>query len=87
MEAKTSGKGQAVDAAMLDGSALLMASLYAARCIGFWNEQRGTNLLDSGAPFYDTYETLDGKDACVASVLAMSEAGIASSQSGAWHFR
>jgi alpha-methylacyl-CoA racemase len=70
LEARTSGKGQVVDTAMLDGSALLMASLYAAQRIGFWSEQRGTNLLDSGAPFYDTYETLDGKYIAVGAIEA-----------------
>lgn len=70
LEAKASGKGQVVDAAMLDGATLLMASLYAAQRVGFWNEQRGTNLLDSGAPFYDTYETLDAKHIAVGAIEA-----------------
>jgi alpha-methylacyl-CoA racemase len=70
LEAKISGMGQVVDAAMLDGSTMLMASLYAAQRVGFWNEQRGTNLLDSGAPFYDTYETLDGRYIAVGAIEA-----------------
>jgi alpha-methylacyl-CoA racemase len=70
LETKMSGKGQVVDAAMLDGSTMLMASLYAAQRVGFWHEQRGTNLLDSGAPFYDTYETLDGKYIAVGAIEA-----------------
>lgn len=68
LEAKNSGIGQVVDAAMLDGATLLMASLFAAQRVGFWNEQRGTNLLDSGAPFYDTYETRDGKHVAVGAI-------------------
>jgi alpha-methylacyl-CoA racemase len=60
-EAKGSGKGQVVDAAMVDGAALLMTSVYGAHGIGFWSDERGTNLLDSGAHFYEVYETLDGK--------------------------
>jgi len=55
-----SGLGQVVDAAMIDGAALLMAPLVGAHAMGFWSEERGTNLLDSGAPFYDFYETSDG---------------------------
>jgi len=61
LEAKTSGKGQVVDAAMIDGAATLMASTFAASQVGFWSEERGTNLLDSGSHFYEVYETADGK--------------------------
>lgn len=61
LEAKASGKGQVVDAAMVDGVAALMASVYAGMQQGFWSHHRGENLLDSGAAFYDTYETKDGK--------------------------
>jgi alpha-methylacyl-CoA racemase len=60
-EARSSGQGQVVDAAMVDGAALLMASIYGAQQTGFWSEQRGTNLLDSGAHFYEVYETSDGE--------------------------
>ena len=56
----SSGLGQVVDAAMIDGSALLMAPLFGASQTGFWNAERGTNFLDSGAPFYDCYECSDG---------------------------
>lgn len=70
LEARASGKGQVVDAAMLDGATVLMSSLFAAQRIGFWSEQRGTNLLDSGAPFYDTYETLDNKYVAVGAIEA-----------------
>jgi len=55
-----SGTGQVVDAAMVDGAALLMAPLFGAWSSGFWSAERGTNLLDSGAPFYDVYECADG---------------------------
>ncbi len=61
LEAKNSGLGQVVDAAMIDGAAALMASTFAANQIGFWSDERGTNLLDSGAHFYEVYETADGK--------------------------
>lgn len=60
-EAGRSGKGQVVDAAMVDGSAALMAMIYGLRASGFWTDKRGENLLDGGAHFYDTYETSDGK--------------------------
>lgn len=60
LEARVSGRGQVVDAAMVDGAALLSASLYGLRAEGRWNSERGTNLIDSGAPFYDVYETADG---------------------------
>ena len=61
LETKKSGKGQVVDAAMVDGVAALMGSVYAGMQQGFWSDKRGENLLDSGAAFYDVYETSDGK--------------------------
>mgnify|MGYP001820881156 CR=1 FL=1 len=61
LETRNSGKGQVVDAAMVDGVAALMASVYAGMQQGFWSDKRGENLLDSGAAFYDVYETSDGK--------------------------
>ena len=61
LEAKNSGKGQVVDAAMIDGAATLMASTFAAQQAGFWQEKRGTNFLDGGAHFYEVYETADGQ--------------------------
>ena len=61
LEAKLSGEGQVVDAAMIDGAAALMASTFAANQVGFWSDERGTNLLDSGSHFYEVYETADGK--------------------------
>ncbi len=60
-ERKGSGKGQVVDAAMVDGAASLMSIFYGMAAGGRWSERRGENLLDGGAPFYDTYETADGK--------------------------
>ena len=60
VERERSGLGQVVDAAMVDGSALLTAFLYGLRARGAWQDVRGANLLDGGAPFYDTYQTADG---------------------------
>jgi len=59
LESTRSGEGQVIDAAMVDGSAALMAMTWGLRALGVWGEL-GTNVLDSGAPFYDTYETADG---------------------------
>ncbi len=61
LEAQRSGQGQVVDAAMTDGSAVLMAMFHSMHAQGHWQPVRGANLLDSGAPFYDTYETADGE--------------------------
>jgi len=61
LEARTSGKGQVVDAAIVDGVASLMTALVGLRAAGISTAERGTNLLDSGAPFYDVYECADGK--------------------------
>ena len=61
LEARSSGKGQVVDAAMSEGSTSLMSLFYGLRAMGFWNDARGDNLLDGGAHFYGTYETKDGK--------------------------
>ena len=66
-EAQKSGQGQVVDTAMVDGAATLMAMFYGFYSAGVWWE-RGTNLLDSGAHFYDTYETADGKYVSVGSI-------------------
>lgn len=60
LEAKTTGRGRIVDAAMTDGSALLMSLFQALGARGLWNEGRGTNLLDGGAPFYRCYGCRDG---------------------------
>ncbi len=62
LEARQSGKGQVVDVAMVDGTAILNAMTWGFRAIGAFDEEHpGTNFLDTGAPFYDTYETADGK--------------------------
>jgi len=60
-ERATSGRGQVVDAAMTDGAALLNGFLYGMRAAGLWGDERGANLLDTGAPFYEVYETADGR--------------------------
>jgi alpha-methylacyl-CoA racemase len=60
LEAQRSGRGQVVDAAMVDGAASLMTMTFAFRRLGLWTEGRGINVLDSGAPFYDVYDTADG---------------------------
>ena len=61
LEARASGTGQVIDVAMVDGSAILMSMMWGLKEIGFWDETLGNNVLDTGAPFYDTYETADGK--------------------------
>ena len=69
-EAQRSGQGQVVDAAMVDGAASLMSSIYGMRASGLQNDERGSNVLDSGAHFYDVYETADGKYISIASIEA-----------------
>jgi alpha-methylacyl-CoA racemase len=61
VEAQRSSEGQVVDAAMVDGAATLTAMFHGMRAMGFWQDQRGTNLLDTGAHFYDVYECADGR--------------------------
>jgi alpha-methylacyl-CoA racemase len=61
LEAQKSGKGQVVDAAMVDGSATLMAALYGMYSCNAWKDERGVNVLDTGSPWYNTYRTKDGK--------------------------
>ena len=61
VEARASGQGQVVDAAIVDGSAHLTTMLLGALAGGSWKQERGTNLLDTGAPFYDVYETADSQ--------------------------
>ena len=58
--ARTTGKGQVIDAAMVDGAASLMTMTYTLRSAGIWQDARGTNMLDTGAHFYEVYETSDG---------------------------
>jgi alpha-methylacyl-CoA racemase len=61
LEASRSGEGQVIDAAMVDGTAVLMTFFHYLAAAGIYNGVRGTNLLDTGAPFYDVYETADGE--------------------------
>jgi alpha-methylacyl-CoA racemase len=61
LQAQATGFGQVVDCAMTEGSAVLTSMIWGFRAMGRWNDARGTNLLDGGAHFYDTYETGDGK--------------------------
>jgi alpha-methylacyl-CoA racemase len=61
LEARVTGRGQVVDAAMVDGAALLTALFHGLRAGGRWTDARGTNVLDGGAPFYQTYECADGR--------------------------
>jgi alpha-methylacyl-CoA racemase len=68
LEAKRSGKGQVVDAAMVDGAAVLMTMFHAFRAMGIWEDKRGSNLLDTGAYFYEVYETKDGKYVSIGSL-------------------
>ena len=59
--ARSSGQGQVVDASMSEGAAVLLSMIQTFRQVGIWKDERGVNLLDGGAPFYDSYETADGK--------------------------
>lgn len=68
LESKSSGQGQVVDAAMVDGAATLGGMFWGLKAMGLWNSERGTNLLDSGAPFYDVYECADGKFVSIGSI-------------------
>lgn len=68
LEAKRSGKGQVVDAAMVDGSASLMSMFHGMLAAGMWDEARGSNMLDSGAPWYNCYETKDQKWISIGSI-------------------
>jgi alpha-methylacyl-CoA racemase len=61
LEAQKAGEGQVIDAAMVDGSALLATMIYGLRASGAWHDERGTNVLDTGAWFYEVYETADGQ--------------------------
>ncbi|WP_166903535.1 CaiB/BaiF CoA-transferase family protein [Mycobacterium sp. DL440] len=60
IERQTSDRGQVIDAAIVDGVSVLGQMIWAFRGIGLWSDERGTNMLDTGAPYYDTYETADG---------------------------
>lgn len=68
IEAKSSGKGQVVDCAMIDGAASLMTMFFNMKAVGMWSAERDSNLLDGGAHFYDTYTCADGKWLAVGSI-------------------
>ncbi|MBR9909255.1 MAG: CoA transferase [Gammaproteobacteria bacterium] len=68
LEAKNSGKGQVVDAAMAEGASLLAAMTWGYRAAGFWKDERGTNIIDGGAHFYGTYLCADGRYIAVGAV-------------------
>jgi alpha-methylacyl-CoA racemase len=65
LDAGRSGQGQVVDAAMVDGAALLFSMMWSFRSLGVWRDELGTNLLDTGAPYYEVYECADGKHVAV----------------------
>ncbi|MBI1733640.1 MAG: CoA transferase [Candidatus Rokubacteria bacterium] len=83
LEAQRSGQGQVVDAAMVDGAALLFGGLFGLHNAGYWKDERGVNLLDTGAPFYDVYRTKDGKYVSVGAIepqfyaLLLEQTGLA----------
>jgi alpha-methylacyl-CoA racemase len=68
LESARSGRGQVVDAAMVDGASVLMSMMYAAFQSGFWSNTRGSNMLDGGAHFYGVYQTSDGKYVSIGSI-------------------
>ena len=68
LDAQRSGRGQVVDVAMTDGAALLFGAIAGLHGSGYWTDERGGNLLDSGAPFYDVYETSDGQFVSIGSI-------------------
>jgi alpha-methylacyl-CoA racemase len=67
-ERQTSGKGQVIDAAMIDGSSVLAEMIWAFHAMGMWTDERGTNMLDTGAPYYDTYTCADGRYVAVGAI-------------------
>jgi alpha-methylacyl-CoA racemase len=68
LEAQRSGRGQVIDAAMVDGAALLAAMFHGFLKAKTWSEERGVNILDTGAPWYDVYETADGKFVAIGAI-------------------
>jgi alpha-methylacyl-CoA racemase len=68
LETSRSGQGQVIDAAMVDGAASLMTMTWSFREMGIWHDERGTNMLDTGAHFYDVYETSDAKYISIGSI-------------------
>jgi alpha-methylacyl-CoA racemase len=70
ISAREGGEGQVVDAAMVDGSASMMAMTHSLMAAGLWSEERGMNILDTGAHFYEVYETMDGRYVAVGAIEA-----------------
>ena len=89
VERGASGRGQVVDAAMVDGAATLMTMIHRMRQLGMWRDERGTNMLDTGAHFYDTFETADGRYVAIGSIEPqfyaelLEKTGLAGSEAGA----
>src|SRR5918996_2860785 len=87
LSARTTGRGQVVDCAMVDGAALIAAQTWTLLAAGMWRDERGANLLDSGAAFYDSYQCADGQWVAVGALephffaLLKDRLGLASSQS------
>jgi alpha-methylacyl-CoA racemase len=86
LSARATGKGKVIDCAMVDGAALIAAQTYSLLAAGMWRDERGVNLLDGGAPFYDSYECADGKFVSVGALephffaVLAEKLGLASSQ-------
>jgi alpha-methylacyl-CoA racemase len=86
LSARTTGKGQVIDCAMVDGAALLSALTWSLKAAGMWKDERGVNLLDTGRPFYDVYQCADGEWVAVGALEAeffamlKERMGLASSQ-------
>ncbi|HJR26880.1 MAG TPA: CaiB/BaiF CoA-transferase family protein [Acidimicrobiales bacterium] len=68
VHAQRTGEGQVVDAAMVDGAAVLATMIHSFRAMGIWEDERGSNMLDTGAHFYDVYETADGRYVSIGSI-------------------
>jgi len=68
LETARSGQGQVIDAAMVDGAALLFGAVFGMHAAGLWTDRRGANMLDGGSHFYDTYETKDGRYVAIGSI-------------------
>jgi len=83
-ERNRSGKGQVVNSAMIDGVSYLATFIHKARYSGVWSGPRGTNLLDSGAPFYDTYKCENTYTICLLIPLSLKNEGWA--LHGCWGF-
>jgi alpha-methylacyl-CoA racemase len=86
VSARASGKGSVIDCAMVDGAALIAAQIWSLLAAGMWKDERGANLLDGGASFYDSYECADGKWVAVGALephffaVLKERLGIASNQ-------